>query len=57
MHCERVVALSGEAAGKCVLMAEGKDIPDPIGQPQDVYNSCADLIEEAVRKRIGELSI
>ncbi len=55
MHCERVVALSGEAVSKCVLLAENQDIADPIGQPQEVYNRCADLIEEAVKKRIGEL--
>ena len=57
MHRERVTALSPEAANKCVLLAENKEIPDPIGQPQQVYNSCAELIEEAVKKRIGELVI
>jgi protein-tyrosine-phosphatase len=40
-----------------VLLAENSDIADPIGQPQDVYNSCADIIEEAVKKRIGGLEI
>jgi tRNA threonylcarbamoyl adenosine modification protein (Sua5/YciO/YrdC/YwlC family) len=57
MHRERVVALSGEAAGKCVLLAGDIEIADPIGQPREVYNSCAELIEKAVKKRIGELVI
>ncbi len=37
----------------CVLLAED-DISDPVGQQQAVYDRCADLIEDAVRKRIGE---
>jgi len=57
MHRERVIALSDKAASKCVLLAEGEDIPDPIGQKQQVYNNCAEMIENAVRKRIGELVI
>jgi protein-tyrosine phosphatase len=57
VHCERIAALSPGSADKCVLLAENSDIADPIGQPQGVYNSCADIIEEAVKKRIGGLEI
>jgi len=57
MHWERVIALGGEAGNKCMLLAENKDIPDPVGQPQGFYESCADVIEEAVKKRINELVI
>lgn len=57
MHCERVTALSPEAADKCVLLAGEKEIPDPIGQPQEVFNDCAGLIEKAVKERISELWI
>jgi len=53
MHQARVVALSPDSAGKCVLLAEN-DISDPIGQRQAVYDRCADLIEDAVKKRIDE---
>jgi L-threonylcarbamoyladenylate synthase len=56
MHRERVIVLSPHAADRCVLLAED-DIPDPIGQPQQVYDRCAELIEEAVKKRISELAI
>ena len=54
IHQARVVALSPDAAGKCVLLAED-EISDPIGQGKAVYDRCADLIDEAVKKRIGEL--
>jgi len=57
MHCERVAALMPQAANKCVLLAGNEEIADPIGQPQQVYNNCADLIERAVKKRVGELVI
>jgi len=54
MHRERVAALSQEGAEKCLLLAQDKDIPDPIGQGQQVFNNCAQLIKEAAQKRIGE---
>jgi protein-tyrosine-phosphatase len=57
MHRERIVALRPEALTKCRLLAEGEDIADPIGQPQAVYERCADLIEMAVEKRISELEL
>ena len=56
-HLEQIVELSGRAAEKCVLLSEGKDIPDPIGQPQQVYDDCANMIEEAVKKTVSELWI
>ncbi|RKY24856.1 MAG: threonylcarbamoyl-AMP synthase [Planctomycetota bacterium] len=57
MHCERIDALSSGAVNRCVLLEEGRDIPDPIGQPQRVYNNCAERIEKAVKKRVSELVI
>ena len=56
-HREQVIALDSESANKCMLLAENRDIADPIGHPQQVYNDCADLIEETVRNRISELVI
>jgi len=53
MHVRRVLDLSPEAASKCMLLAEKTEIPDPIGQPRDVYDRCAQLIEEAVKKRMS----
>jgi len=57
MHCEEIIALNPEAAEKCALLAANKEIPDPIGQSQHVFNDCAGLIEEAVRERIDGLWI
>ena len=55
MHSDRITALSRGPSSRCVLLAEGEEVPDPIGQPQEVYESCAKLIEKAVRKRVDEL--
>lgn len=57
IHCDRVKAVRPEAADKCMLLAENKEIADPIGQPQEFFNHCAALIEKAVRRRIDELVI
>ncbi|RKY05086.1 MAG: hypothetical protein DRP66_10925, partial [Planctomycetota bacterium] len=44
-----------EAAGRCVLLDNEGDIPDPIGEPLEVYRECAKRIEKAVGKRISEI--
>jgi protein-tyrosine phosphatase len=54
LHQDRIVALEPEAANRCLLLAGNTGIPDPIGHSQRFYNSCAKLIEKAVKKRIGE---
>ena len=54
MHRDTVITLDQRSAEKCMLLAEN-DIADPIGQPQQVYNDCAELIEKAIKKRISEL--
>jgi len=56
-HCDRIMAIRPEAADKCMLLAENKEIPDPIGQPQESFNHCAEMIENAVRRRIDEMVI
>ena len=57
IHRDRVIALEPEAANRCLLLAGDTGVPDPIGQSQQFYNSCAKLIEGAVQIRIGELEI
>jgi protein-tyrosine phosphatase len=54
-HGQAVLEMSPEAAEKCLLLAEDRDIEDPIGTSQLVYNKCADLIDNAVIKVIDEL--
>jgi L-threonylcarbamoyladenylate synthase len=56
-HCEQVLFYSAEAERKCLLLARDRDIPDPIGQPQERFDHCADLIETAVKTRVSELMI
>ncbi len=53
-HCEQVRLLSSDGGKKCSLLAKEAEIPDPIGQPQEFFNTCADIIETAVKTRIGE---
>jgi protein arginine phosphatase len=53
-HCEQVYRLSPDARQKCLLLAEDLEIPDPVGQPQECFNRCADIIESAVKARISE---
>jgi len=48
--------LCPQVANKCRMLAD-KDIIDPIGQSQLVYDNCAEVIEEAVQRRISELLI
>jgi len=57
MHQQKIIALSHEAANKCFLLAGDTGIADPIGHPQEFFNSCADMIEAAVKKKISELVI
>jgi L-threonylcarbamoyladenylate synthase len=56
-HCEQVHFLSAAAEGKCLPLARDGDIPDPIGRPQEYFDRCADMIEAAVKARLGELVI
>jgi protein-tyrosine-phosphatase len=53
-HCEQVRLLSPDERWNCVLLAKDREIPDPIGQSQEFFNRCADIIEAAVKARIGE---
>jgi protein-tyrosine phosphatase len=57
MHQQKIVAFSHDAVNKCFLLAGDEGIADPIGQPQEFFNSCADMIEAAVKKKISELVI
>ncbi len=56
-HLDSVIALVPEAAGKSFLLNGNEEIPDPVGQSQEVYDFCAGIIEMAVKKRISELKI
>jgi len=38
-----------------LLSPEGEDVTDPIGCPQDVYEECADQIEEMLKRRLPQI--
>lgn len=53
-HGQHVSLLSPGAEEKCLLLAKDMEIPDPVGQPQDCFNRCADIIEAAIKARLSE---
>jgi protein-tyrosine phosphatase len=55
MHYKSIIASYPEAERRCKLLAENQEIADPIGQRQEFFNNCFELIEESVKKRINEL--
>jgi L-threonylcarbamoyladenylate synthase len=57
IHKDNIIALNHQAADKCFLLAKDKEISDPIGHPQEIFNKCADMIEAAVKERISEFVI
>lgn len=56
-HRRQVIELCRSFSEKCFLLAEGEDIPDPVGQNQEIYNKCFSQIDKAVSKRISELKL
>jgi L-threonylcarbamoyladenylate synthase len=56
-HQQQVLRLCPDSGQKCVMLADDKDIPDPIGQDENFYKKCFAMIEQAVAKRIGELKL
>ena len=56
-HLHRALAMSPEAQRRCVLLAEDRDIDDPIGLSQEEYGKCADLIGKSIKRILGRLRI
>jgi tRNA threonylcarbamoyl adenosine modification protein (Sua5/YciO/YrdC/YwlC family) len=54
-HVDAVVRSCPETADKCVLLDEAGDISDPIGGNVEMYRWCAQQIDKALRKRLGEI--
>lgn len=59
-HREALVTAFPKAAGKIFTLAEyagGEgDIPDPIGQPVEVYRECAKKLKEFIEKALTKIS-
>ncbi len=54
-HRDAVVSMVPEAADTCLLLDPDREIEDPVGEPVEVFYRCAQQIEIAIEKRIGEL--
>jgi len=57
IHLSRILTVVPEAENRCLLLAGNKEVLDPIGQAQRVYDNCVKIITKAVKERISELII
>lgn len=56
-HRARVLEVAPDAAGKVfTLDPAGRDIPDPIGGPQEEYRACAQRLRTLVGERLAQLN-
>ena len=55
-HIRAVTAISPEAAERCRLLDE-QGIEDPIGGEESEYAECAERIEDALRRKLEEVSL
>lgn len=53
-HRQAVMMLSPSAAEKTHRLDPSQDVIDPIGAPLDIYRQTADMIHQAIERRIGE---
>lgn len=57
-HVRAVLASVPEARDKVRLLdPDGRDVPDPIGGPQDLYTQTAERIRELIRTRLREFEL
>jgi L-threonylcarbamoyladenylate synthase len=56
-HAEYVTRLNPNSSGKIMLLANDTDVPDPIGQDEEFYKKCFDMIKDAVARRINGLKL
>jgi protein-tyrosine phosphatase len=56
-HLQGVTAMVPSVRGRARLLADGEEIDDPIGQPQECYNECAEKLARALRARLEEVEL
>ncbi len=57
-HLDAITRIDPTAADRVYLLdPEGRDIPDPIGQPQQVYDQTAHTIDALIDRRFREFGI
>ncbi len=58
-HRRQVLNLAPDAEDKVFTLSEyaggGGDIPDPVGQPVEVYQACAARLEELIKKALDKI--
>ncbi|MFI4854724.1 MAG: Sua5/YciO/YrdC/YwlC family protein [Phycisphaerales bacterium JB065] len=54
-HVEAIRAIDPTAGDKIMLLdPDGRDVPDPIGQSQSVYDETAKRLQELIQRRLSE---
>lgn len=56
-HVEYVRRLSPQSSDKVMLLANDREVPDPIGQDEVFYKKCFAMIKDAAARRISELKL
>jgi L-threonylcarbamoyladenylate synthase len=56
-HAEQVLQLCPQSGPKLALLADDREVPDPIGQDRQFYENCFGMIRKAVNRRIDELEL
>lgn len=56
-HRQAIVSQWPEASSRTSVLGEEMDIADPIGGPVEYYEKCAEQIQAALSKRVGELEL
>ncbi len=56
-HRDRIIETAPDSADRVAMLIEDEDVRDPIGGSMDDYESCAVRIEQALRKRLQEVTL
>lgn len=56
-HLEAAIAMAPSAAERVRLLGGAEDISDPVGGAVELYEKCAASIEQALRERLGEVTV
>ncbi len=56
-HRDAVLAMSPSAEGRVRLLLDTGDVHDPMGSAEEVYERCAQTIEEGLKARLREIAI
>lgn len=52
-HRRQILAVWPQVEKKCFLLADDKNVSDPIGGSYEIYEACAAMIADALKERLG----